>query len=173
MVPSARMVVIEDEATMTSAVRLAKALVDDASLVQLLVPAKLPRRLTEVERERRDRLSKRQAERKNLTHKLPKPRLELEEGISFPGSTRLLQLAAELKLQVVLHGRTAGARDGPHDWRRAGARFEVRIQENGHDRVRSAKVATRVWVSALIACEAEVLAGAVQSVNPEAAAKLW
>lgn len=157
-VPSTRMVVVEAEHTLTSVATLAKALVDDPQVVQLLVPAKLPRRLTPAERERRDSLARRKADLMKTPFRPEKPRLAHEQGIAFEGSEQLIDYATVLGLSVAVHGRTAGAREGPHDWRRAGARVAVRIRENGHDRVRSAKVFARVLTSAIVSCNAETLA---------------
>ncbi len=153
-VPSARMVVVEADDTLTSAVTLAKTLVDDPEVIQLLVPAKLPKRLTPAERELRDSLARRKAEQRGVPFRPEKPRLVHEHGIEFEGSERALRLATKLGLSTAVHGRTAGAREGPHDWRRAGARLAVRIKENGYDRVRSAKVFARVLASAIVSCAA-------------------
>jgi hypothetical protein len=158
LVPSARMVVIECEQTLTSAATLAKTIVEDSHVVQLLVPAKLPKRLSPAERERRDNLARRKAALMKIPYQPRKPRLAHERAIEFDGSRELVDRARELGLSVIHHGRTAGARDGTHDWRRAGARLAVRIGENGHDNVRSAKVFTRILASAIVACNAQTLA---------------
>lgn len=160
-VPSARMVVVEEEATLLSAASLARRLVEDPQVVQLLVPAKLGKRLTPAERERRDSLARRRAELKGVPHKPVKPRLVHRDGIEFEGSDHLVNRARQLGLSIALHGRTAGAREGVHDWRRPGARLAVRIKENGYDKIRSAKVLGRVLASAIISCAAE--ASGVQS----------
>ncbi len=159
-VPSARMVVVESEQTLLSAAALARSLVDDSKVVQLLVPAKLPRRLTEAERERRDNLVRRRAELLGRPYKPAKPRLLHERGIEFEGADRLIARAEELGLSLANHGRTAGAREDTHDWRRAGARLGLRIKENGYDRVRSAKVFSRVLASAIVASTAKAIAEA-------------
>ena len=158
LVPSERMVVVEREATLISAAKLAKTLVDDPKLVQLLVPAKLPKRLTPAERERRDSLARRKAEAMGVPYSPEKPRRSYEQGIEFDGSDLLVEQATKLGLSIALHGRTAGAREGPHDWRRAGSRLAVRIKENGYDRVRSAKVFARVLATAIVSCDAGAMA---------------
>ena len=152
------MVVIESERTLGCAAALAKALVDDPGVVQLLVPARLSKRLSDVERERRDSLARKKAEVTKSTFKVSKPRLDHKQVIEFNGSDELIARARELNIDIAHHGRTAGARDGPHDWRHPGARLALRIKENGYDNVRSAKVFTRVLASAIVACNAQALA---------------
>jgi hypothetical protein len=154
-VPSARMVVVEEEGTLRSAASLARKLVEDPEVVQLLVPAKLAKRLTPAERELRDKPWRRRAELAGLPYIPRKPRLVYRDGLEFDGSDRLVDLAQRLELSVANHGRTAGAREGIHDWRRPGARLAVRIKENAYDKIRSSKVFARILASAIAAYSAE------------------
>lgn len=124
LVPASRMLAIESRPDLEASIRSLKRLVDDPALIQLLVPAKLPRRPAPEARRARDESARRQA--------------ALRHGVSID----------------VLHGRVPGARQDRHDRLRSSARFGLRIRENSSDRVRSAKVMTRILAAVAVACRA-------------------
>lgn len=159
LAPAAKMLVIESADTLERAWKLTRLLVEEAEHIQLLLPAKLPRRLTPAERELRDKEARRRAELLNRPYRPKKPRLHHEKSIDAEGIDELLKLAKRLKIRVDKHGRVAGTRDAAHDWLNPGARLGLRVMENATDVLRSSKVFVRVLASTVVAQKAlELLA---------------
>jgi site-specific recombinase XerD len=152
LIPSSRMLSIESAEDLEIACRALKHLVENPQSIELLLPAKLPKRLTPEQRKERDVRYRRIAERLGRRTGTIKPRLEYSHGITFDEARKLRYVAARAGIRVdVLHGRVPGARLDRHDRLHGSARFGLRIHENNFDRIRSSKVMTRLLAIAAVA----------------------
>lgn len=163
LAPAARMIVIENADTLDHAWQLTKHLLDDDQNIQILLPAKLPRRLTPAERDLRDKEARRRAEAMGVAYRKDKPRLHHEHGIDAEGTEQLVQHARHLHIPVETHGRVRGSCEGTHNWLRPASRLGLRVKENATDLVRSSKVFTRILTSAIVAQKALKLTEARQA----------
>lgn len=157
LVPSRRMVVIENVDSLEIVAALAKRLVDDESIVELLVPAKLAPRPSVRDRVVRLKSATSHAGKVRLVEATRKPRLKYRESAVDVTASTLIDAARRLGLSESLHGRVAGAREDTHSWLRSGHRFGLRVRENGYDRMRSAKIFSRVLATVAVARSAEKL----------------
>jgi hypothetical protein len=77
------------------------------------------------------------------------------ESVELEKIVALRVRAEQLGLGIEIHGRVAGARDGPHNWLQPSERVGLSVRKSLSGCVRSAKICTRVLATAAVAWRAQ------------------
>lgn len=151
LIPSSRMLVIEDLTDLEVGISVLRRLVDKPGVIELLTPAVLPKRVKKRSPRTRAKPQHESAGTSKEEAKSPTKREGHKRGIPIGPILALREFAEKAGISVCIHGRVPGARSDSHSRLRSSARFGLRIHENSDDRIRSSKVLTRLLAVTAIA----------------------